>query len=299
MAESSRPSKQFIIRGSIAIGIVGLILLSQTGWFLNLFHKKEKFVPKPSSVVLNNLLTQDCNHNGIPDWEERLWGLDPCVLYTDGKSNAEIIKEKKEALGVTDDTTGSPENQTDAIAQELFSITTALSQNQDVSDADLQNVADQLGASVNVSSVSNKYSLKDIHTVATSPASLVKYYESLTGIIKKYSDSNDQDITIIINAAETGDYSQLPQLTQTGRDYTSIAQQISALSVPYGVTGYDLDIINSFSGMATSFTFLQQMQNNGTQALVGVALYKIYSTRGDTAFYNLQDYLTKYGIISS
>jgi hypothetical protein len=81
--------------------------------------------------------------------------------------------------------------------------------------------------------------------------------------------------------------------------YVSLAKQLSAIPVPVGVAQYHLDIINSYAGMATSFTYLEQMQNNGTQALVGVALYKVYVTRSNSAFQNIDNYLVKYGILSS
>ncbi len=297
---SFRPSKQFLIRGAIAIGIIAIVLIVQTNWFHALIHRK-KTVIAPAPITLGGLVTKDSNGNGIPDWEEELWGLDPTVLYTNGKSNAEIIKEKQEALGVNGAATSAPTDQTDAIAQELFSITTALSQNQNIDDTTLQNIADQLGSSVNVASISNKYSLSNIHTVATTPKSLAAYYTSLNSIVTKAEavDTSEPDIPTIVQAAETGDYSQLPELLQTGTVYTGIAQKLSVLPTPIGVAQYQLDIINSFAGMSTSFTYLEQMQANSTQAVVGVALYKVYSNRGSLAFINLNQYLVKYGILSS
>jgi hypothetical protein len=292
------PSKQFLIRGGIAVGIVAIVLIVQTNWFHNLFHSTKKTATTPSSLTIGDEVLKDSNGNGIPDWQEVLWGLDPTVLYTNGKSNAEIIKEKKAALGITDPTAGTPTNETDAIAQQLFSITTALSQNQDVDDATLQNIATQLGSSVNIAAISNKYSLSNIHTVPTSVKSLTAYSASVSTIMSKV-DTSEEDIPVIVQAAETGDYSQLPQLTQTGTTYTALAKQLSTLNVPLGVAQYHLDIINSFAGMAASFTYLQQMEDDSTQALVGVALYKVYNARGEAAFTDLHTYLTKYGILSS
>jgi hypothetical protein len=296
MPESSLPSKQFLITGGIATGVVIIILVVQTTWFHNIFHHKK--ITTPPNETVGGLLTKDSNGNGIPDWQEQLWGLDPTALYTNGKANAEIIKEKKAALGVTDPNTGSPANETDAIAQKLFSITTALSQNGTVDDATLQHIANQLGTSVNVASVGNTYSLKNIHTVKTNAASLKAYDKNLTSIVAK-ANLDQEAITIIINATQTGDYSQLPQLVPIGISYVSLAKQLSAIPVPVGVAQYHLDIINSYAGMATSFTYLEQMQNNGTQALVGVALYKVYVTRSNSAFQNIDNYLVKYGILSS
>ncbi|MEO5646308.1 MAG: hypothetical protein ABIO57_00870 [Candidatus Paceibacterota bacterium] len=296
---TSGPSKQFLIRGGIAIGVIAIILVVQTNWFYNIFHKTKKATKADiGNLSISDLTSKDSNGNGIPDWEEKLWGLDPTVLYTNGKTNEQIIKEKKLALGITDTSTGAPQNETDAIAQKLFSITTALSQNDAIDDTALQSVADQLGSSVNVDSISNKYSLKNIHTVPTSTASLKTYRTAVAKIINKYN-LEQGDITIIVQAAETGDYSQLPQLTPIGDAYTAMAKELVAIKVPVGVAQYHLDMINSFTGVATSFGYLQQMEDNGTQALVGVALYKVYFTRGQNALYDLDIYLTKYGILTS
>lgn len=297
--KTSGPSKQFLIRGGIAIGIIAIVLIVQTNWFYNIFHKTKKTSPSPlESTTIGDITSKDSNGNGIPDWEEKLWGLDPTVLYTNGKSNEQIINEKKAVLGVNDTSKAGPTNETDAIAQKLFSITTALSQNDDINDEDLQNVANQLGTSVNVHLISNTYSLKSIKTVPTSTATLNTYYDTLKSTMSKY-DLNQSDVTVIVQAAETGDYSQLPQLTQAGQVYSDLAKALSTMKVPVGVAQYHLDLINSFSGIAASFSYLQQMEDNGTQALVGVALYKVYNTRGQAALYDLHIYLIKYGILTS
>ncbi|MDB5254721.1 MAG: hypothetical protein JWL92_97 [Candidatus Nomurabacteria bacterium] len=295
MPPSSVPSKQFLIRGGIALGIVAVILVAQTNWFHNIFHKTKKTDTVADNTTITDITSKDTNGNGIADWEEKLWGLDPAVLYTDGKPNAEIIKEKKLALGIS--TATSSANETDAIAQKLFTITTALSQNDNIDDSTLQDVANQLGSSVNVASISNKYSLKNITTVRTSTASLTAYYNSFQKIMGKYNLSQN-DTAIIVQATETGDYSQLPQLDATKDTYAALAKELSTIKVPVGVAQYHLDIINSFAGTAASFSYLQQMADNGTQAIVGIALYKIYTTRGQTALYDLNDYLTKYGILN-
>jgi len=299
--ESFRPSKQFLVRGAIAVSVIAVVLVVQTTWFQtfihNLFHKKAPATDQ-KALTVGDLVLKDTNGNGIPDWEERLWGLDPTVLYTDGKPNAQIIKEKKIALGATDTATGAPLNETDVIAQKLFGITTALSQNSDISDASVQDIATKLGSSITTPTISNSYSLKNISTVPTNSATLTTYYNTLNSIMGKY-DLTQEDVTIIATAVETGDYSQLSVLAQTQATYVTIAKQLSAMKVPLGVAQYHLDIINSFAGMANSFTYIMQMQNNGTQSLVGVTLYKLYNTRGQSALYDLHIYLIKYGILTS
>lgn len=297
MPESSQPSKQFIILGSIVTVVVIGFLIFQTNWFHNIFHYKKSTIT-PSTTVAD-LVVKDSNGNGIPDWEERLWGLDPTVLYTNGESNAQIIKDKQTALGVSGaSNNGSTNNETDAIAQQLFSITTALSQNQDIDDATLQNIANKLGSSINIKIVGNTYSLKNLHIISTTTTSLTTYQQNLSKILSQYN-LNQGDVTIIINAAQTGDYSAFPSLGPIGITYLALAKQLSSLPVPIGVAQYHLNVMNGYAGMAKSFQYLMQIQDNSSQALVGIALYKTYAGRAQAALYNLDNYLTKYGILSS
>ncbi|MBY0329001.1 hypothetical protein K2Q02_02830, partial [Patescibacteria group bacterium] len=74
MQKPSLPSKQFLIRGGIATGIVTLILIVQTEWFLGLFNKKPQQIDP--NITIGDAIAKDSNGNGIPDWEERRLGQD-------------------------------------------------------------------------------------------------------------------------------------------------------------------------------------------------------------------------------
>jgi hypothetical protein len=291
--KSSIPSKQFIIRGSIAIGIVAIILIVQTTWFRKIFNHKKVTGVTPSTV--GDVITRDTNGNGIPDWEEKLWGLDPSVLYTNGVSNKKIIEDKKKALGVTTPAGGTI-NDTDELARELFTFSTALGQSGEVDDQTLQNIASKLGSSIDVKEVSNHYSLKDIRTISTTNLSLKTYYATMAKIIARY-DTETADIDVIINALETGDTSRLPELANSAVIYTQIAKDMVAINVPIGIADYHLAIINGFSGISQSFTYLAQMNDDAMAGLMGMAIYKTYNTKITNALNKERDYLSRYGIL--
>lgn len=289
-----RPSKQFIIRGSIAIAIIVILLVVQSAWFKNLFHKKAAQSPK--AVTVGDVIDSDSNGNGIPDWEEKLWGLDPTVLYTNGVSNKEIIEEKKKALGVSD-TTDQNLSDNDRLARELFTLTSALGQSDQVDDQTLQAIAAKLGSSIDIKQVSNHYSLKDVQTVSTTSLSLKTYSTTMTKLLSNY-DTNTADIDVIINALQTGDTSRLSELSDTATAYTQIAKKMMGIKVPVGVADYHLAIANGFAGIAQSFTYLQQMNDSDVTSLVGVAIYKTYNEKIANALASMRAYFTRYGILS-
>ncbi len=295
MNTSQGPSKQFLIRGGIAIGVIAILLIVQTGWFKNLFHKKSANNQNP---VVGDLIAKDSNGNGIPDWEERLWGLDPTVLYTDGKSNIEIIKEKKLALGIKDEPDDQPLTQTDQIARSLFSLSAAVAGSDQVDSSAITSAAGNLGSSVDIQTINDHYSLKNLKTTKSTPQSIRTYQSQLSAILSAY-DSNTADINVIVQALQTGDFSNVGQLSATAVTYRGFADKISRLTVPIGAAQFQLDIMNGFYGIADSFQYLVQIQDDGISGLSGIVAYRKYDLRLETALVNLHTYFVRYGILSS
>ena len=294
---SKGPSKQFLIRGGIAIAVVALILISQTSWAKNLFHKKNGNAK--NAVVVGDLIAKDSNGNGIPDWEEKLWGLDPTVLYTDGKSNVQIIAEKKAAAGIKGNNDSETLTEADQIAQSLFSLTSAVGQSDDAnSDTTIQNAAAKIGASVPIQTVTDHYTLKNLKVVKTSPQSVVAYQKKLAATLGAF-DPNTADINVIVEALQTGDFSNLPALADAAVTYRAFAQNISAIPVPVSAAQYQLDIINGFYGMADSFNYLVEIQDDSIAGLSGIVAYRKYDLRLEGALTDIHTYFVRYGILSS
>lgn len=293
MQQTGLPSKKFLIRGGIAIGIVAIILIVQTQWFLALFNKKPR--PIDPNLTIGGAVAKDSNGNGIPDWEERLWGLDPTELYTGDMSNREIIENKKRALGLTVE--GDEElNETDRLARQLFSIGSSLGQ-EGASLTNIGSAGEALGQSVEVQTVTDNYYFADLKTTPTTRSSVTSYQKRLTTTIGKYK-SNDINLKIVLSALETGDYSKLPQLKQTAITYRALAQELSSMTAPIGVAQYHLDMMNGFYGQATAFDLLAQLDENGIVGLNGLAIYKEYSVKLDSALFDINQYIIEYGILT-
>lgn len=287
------PSKQFLIRGSIATGIIALILIVQTTWFQRLFNRNSSL--PIDALTVGDLVAQDSNQNSIPDWEEKLWGLNPTELYTGDMSNREIIESKKRALGLTS-TGGQDLNETDRLARELFSISTALGQSGQLDSGTIANAATGLGASVQINNVTDRYSFKQIQTIATTQSSLRAYQSTTVAILAKYA-ADTADIDVVIKGLETGDFSRLPALKTSAATYRQIARELSMVKTPVGIAQYHLDIINGFAGVGASFDYLTQLEENGIVGLNGIAIYQKYSLKLDAALFDINQYLSEYGIL--
>jgi len=288
------PSKQFLIRGGIATGIVAIILIIQTNWFQGLFGRKGTLSDTP--VAVGEIVAQDSNGNGIPDWEEKLWGLDPKVLYTGDMSNREIIENKKRALGLAPSGNDEPLTESDRLARQLFSISASVGEAGMADDGTLSSLGEELGRSADVTFITNRYQIKDIKTIKTTPSSLSNYYKSLLGVLNKYSD-NTANIEVVIAGIENGDYSRISELSVTAATYRQLARELSTIITPVGVVPYHIDIINGYAGVADSFISIMQIEEDGAQSIAGFSAYKNYSLSLTAALYDLNEYLTQYGIL--
>lgn len=286
------PSKQFLIRGAVATGVVALILIVQTNWFQGLFGKKGTL--SGTDLTVGDAVVQDSNGNGIPDWEEKLWGLDPTALYTGDMSNREIIDNKKQALGLT--AQDGPLTENDRLARELFSISTALGNANGTTINTGGEIAATLGNATPAPVVTNKYRLSSLRTVTTTANSLTAYQKNITAILDKYP-SDTVDIDVVIQAVESGDMSRLPDLANAATTYRQLAKELAAIQVPVGVIPYHLDIINGYAGVAEAFIYMSTLDEDGVLGLAGIAIYKEYALGLTAAQYDLQAYLIEYGIL--
>lgn len=289
------PSKIFIKKATALTVLVSILLFTQTGWF------KQKFLKKNPSIVAGNqtikeLLDKDTNGNGVSDWEEKLWGLDPAVLYTGGVANKDIIETKKKSLNInptSEDTEGvSP---TDKLARELFALTVTLGQSDEIDSETLKSIAQKLGDSVKAKT-SISYTIKDIRAVSTTEESLKKYSEDIIGVIESF-DRNSADIDIVIESLQNADFSRLSELEKSSIAYKEYSKKLLTIPVPIGVVPYHLGIVNSFNGFGESFSYLSKIEDDGLSGLIGVAIYKAYNEKIVISLFNLEEYLKKYAII--
>lgn len=289
------PSPQFLKRASIIFGIVVVILITQTTWFKGLFHTQKKVSVVDTTTTVGDVVDADTNGNGIPNWQERLWGLDPTVLYTNGLSNRDIIEQKKKTAGIIDVANNQPLTEEDRLARDLYSLAVSLGQS-DANSVVAQEAAAAMGDKVSIKTISNKYTLSQLRTTPTSPTSLTTYKQSIQTAVKKI-DITAPGIEIVIEGVTSGDYSQLPLLSEGITAYATAAQELKKVIVPIGLAQFHLDMINGLAGMAEGFVYLKNLESSSFGGLSGIALYKTHSIMFIKATNGINQYLQKYGIL--
>jgi len=96
MKQNYLPSKKFIAGVMVITIFIGVIwgIYGIVKFFKNRANRKAE---TSANLTVSDIIQKDGNTNGIPDWEEYLWGLDP---YKNGDSNKEFINNKKKLLSV-------------------------------------------------------------------------------------------------------------------------------------------------------------------------------------------------------
>ena len=284
------PSKKFTyLIGGVILFVVAVILVSNYVGYHRIFNAKP---PISADGTLGDVVGRDSNGNGIPDWEESLYGLDPTG---DGASNKAIIDKKQAAADVTpgnDDGT-STTTATDAFSQQLLSTIIALQQSGTLTPQAISQVAASVGDSVDTKhSPSNTYSMSDITLSKLSPdAAKAAYYTALKGVVSQYDDVDlGSETSILADGLGDGGASALQALLPIASAYTQMGKQIIALPTPPAVAQNALELANSSIEMGDALTQAANIYTDVLSGMVGIDDYTKASALSDAATDTLSSY---------
>lgn len=287
-----RPSAAFIIKAALVILTIGGFILYKSGGFAFLQKRNKKNI---SSPLMNNKVTtfEDSNSNGISDWEERLWGLDPTKTMTNGIANAQIIEQKKKKSENAEN--GNKKmNKTEEITQSLFVINNALATKGASEQISGSNAAvEQIVKGINPLQYKNYFSPKDLKMVKTTAKSVNLYKKELLKNLQQ-SKTSDNEISIIISALEKEDYTNISTLVSIGKNYQKIAKTIAKIPTPTGVSRTQLSLVNNIYNIGQSLVDTSIIVNDPVSATIAISAYKTYSLRVQEDIFTANEFLMGY-----
>jgi len=234
----------------------------------------------------------DSNDNGIPDWEESLWGLDP---KGNGDANKKAIASKKAAAGIDTTEPKSPANATDAFSRQLLSAVLALKQSGSLTPEAITNLAASVGNSVDAHHADPAtYTINDIRLTSSSTAQAKAAYKvALKGVIDQYQDVNlGSELGIISDGLSGGGADTLAALGPIAQAYTDISKKIIALPTPPGASLYALALANTSAAMGATLVQIQNLYGDVISGMVGIDDYVKASAASDKASANMKLYFS-------
>ena len=258
--------------------IVGVILIGG-GFLLTRKHSKKIALVAKQQEALTSTITEinnkDSNGNGIADWEEALYGLNP---EKDGAKNKVIIDEKRKELEQTEVLQSTPAlNETEKFSREFFATIMALQQAGTLTPEAIAGLATSLSNSIagaSKNAYKTTYTSLNVKTVPANATSRTKYLTALGDILKKYKaqDIGVEMQSIAIALAEN-DPRPLLALPDIATSYTNLAKALIALPVPTSLSGTHLILITNADIIAKTLPDIKQILANPLLALPALAEY--------------------------
>ena len=263
----------------IIIAIIIGVLLIGGGFFFTRKHTKNvALIAKQQEALtstISEIVGKDSNNNGIADWEETLYGLNP---EKDGAKNKSIIDAKKKELGQTEILQSTPAlNETEKFSREFFATIMALQQAGTLTPEAIAGLATSLSNSIAGSSkdaYKSSYTSASIKTVSVSTSATTKYLTALGTLLTKYKA---QDIGVEMQsigiALSQNDPRPLLALSDIARSYTNLTKALLALSVPTSLAANHLALVTSTDIIAKTLPDIEQILSNPLLALPALAEY--------------------------
>lgn len=234
------------------------------------------------SALLQAIATKDSDGDGLPDWEEALYGTSPNnpdtfhLGMTDGEAVARGLIVPK-AIADIPIATSSPASigadglppapaegtLTDAFAKNFFTLYLAAKQASGgaaLSESDMQRVASDALQTLSsaVAAAPDFKSAKDI-TVSGSGADALKEFavRAEAVLLRKASNATKSEILYLQDAVEKNDPNAIPFISSIAKAYRESAVALAVLPAPAELADDDLALINALmrtSEIANDFT---------------------------------------------
>ncbi len=246
------------------------------------------------TLMVKDLVIQDHNSNGIQDWEEALWGLDP---NTDGPGNREYILAKKKLIN-KDNIPESELTEDDKMAREFFALVVSLQQSGNLNDASMKALAESIGGKVVAENSIDIYTDKMLKIENTSNTTLRAYYSALQKLNTKYKSKDiGGELLFIGQAIANNDAQALHIAMMTAVDYRAFGQDLMTIPVPTSLVVMHLELANYYEKNAQALENMTNMLDNPTSGMATLIKYKRYNDALIATLEKMRTFFVRNGII--
>ncbi len=272
------PSKKFVSI-VIIIAIIIAIILAIRG--ITYLISKTNFSSKiPARVVVGDLIQKDGNSNGIPDWEEYLWGLDP---NKNGPENKEFILAKKKTLSDSGDITATDDSKkitdNEMLSREFFATIVSLQQSGSVDQSTIQSVSDAIGQKIEATPIPDIY-FKNMLKIGDDSSKVKAFYSvNFINLYTKYGNSDmGSELMLISQGVSNNDPAALASAETIANAYKAFGKDLLSITVPYSIYSIHLDLANNYEKTGESIEGMTKTIDDPLTGMKALINYKKYNT---------------------
>jgi len=255
------------------------------------------------TIAIGDLVNKDTDGDGILDWEEPLWGLDPTKKETTpGVPDSSVIKKLKAEQGFAINNTENGQDytenltETEKFSREFFSTAAALSQS-GVTDQEIMNqIGIDLADKMKDSSPEKVFTSFDIKiTYDNSTTAVKKYSEALGSIDKKYPVEGNVMLILqkFILDGNNVDSDVLREFEPMIKQAENRMNDIIKTTVPSDLAQVHLNMINAIERLVEDLSALRLFDTDPIVAMSAISKYQNNATSFESAFIALVNEVNK------
>ncbi|HLP86913.1 MAG TPA: hypothetical protein VK153_03520 [Candidatus Paceibacterota bacterium] len=274
------PSKRFTSIILIIIIAISLVFLIREITYL---IKGNRDLSNSGNVVQTTpeeKTRKDSNNNGIADFEEYLWGLNP---YKNGEENKEFILAKKKGLyesGQISSKENNPDNLTEneILSREFFATIVALQQGGELNQESLDSIGQAIGQKIEIVEIPNIYTKNMLTIKGDSQDANVQYFIDFMELVNKYEDKDiGSELTLISQGLGNNDPQALYAAMTVASAYRSFGKELIKIPVPEYISTVHLSLANNYEKTAQTIEGLTQTLEDPMIGMRSILSYKKYS----------------------
>lgn len=291
------PSKQFSIFIGIAL-LTGIVIFI----VLKIIDNKTSLSQRVQNIATREVFEDmDSDNDGLKDWEEALWGLDPNNPDTngDGILDGQEVEKRKGELRASDqfvEVLAEPKTETEKFARQILTIALNVNQSSggNLTESQVMAIAENLLKSTNSKGV-QVYSVSDLNISTTkTPKS---YYDEMSQALAYLNTVPTNELVILEHAISTNRKSFLDDLGPIIEAYASAPEKIIKKEVPAGIADAHVEYLNALISKAVSLVSIAQYFDDPIIAMRGVEEYRLADEKLTESGIKIQRYLRNNGII--
>ena len=271
------PSKIFIIR-VVLISTIVIIVFGVSKIYTYFKNRPTNKTPIKITTVADRI-QKDSNNNGIPDFEEYLWGLDPTK---NGPENKEFILAKKKDLIQSGDMTpvdsSKPPTDNDILSQQFFAAIVSLQQTGDLNQESMDSITQAVGKNVEAIPIPDFYTNSALTIQNDSTVANANYRKALSKLVAKYANSDiGSELTIIIQGLNNKDPQALYAATTIADEYQSFGKELIKIPVPKSLSMTVLGAANNYEKTGQTIKDLAKILSDPIVGMKALINYKRYN----------------------